>query len=113
MEHGFFDQETPGVPSGGGFAAEDGVGPELLEEDLGGGKPDFRSPEPLSHQFSQRIYPEGWKKTWSAAFHTPSLVGRRIEAPLGGVPPPNVFGVWSVAVRKGVWKNKALRFEFS
>ena len=36
-------------------------------------------------------------------------VGRRIEAPLGGVPPPNVFGVRRVAIRKGVWKNKALK----
>ena len=37
-----------------------------------------------------------------ARFHTPTPVGRRIEAPQGGVPPPNVFGVWSVAVREGV-----------
>ena len=29
-------------------------------------------------------------------------VGRRIEAPLGGVPPPNVFGVRRFAIRKGV-----------
>ena len=40
-------------------------------------------------------------------------VGRRIEAPLGGVPPPKVFGVGRVAIRKGVWKKKAWRFEFS
>ena len=36
-----------------------------------------------------------------------------IEAPQGGVPPPNVFGVWSVAIREVVRRNKALRFEFS
>ena len=36
-----------------------------------------------------------------------------IEAPLGGVPPPKVFGVRRVAIRKGVWKKKAWRFEFS
>ena len=30
-----------------------------------------------------------------------------IEAPLGGVPPPKVFGVRRVAIRKGVWKNQA------
>ena len=36
-----------------------------------------------------------------------------IEAPLGGVPPPKVFGVWTLAIRKGVWKKKAWRFEFS
>ena len=36
-----------------------------------------------------------------------------IEAPLGGVPPPKVFGVGRVAIRKGVWKKKAWRFEFS
>ena len=40
-------------------------------------------------------------------------IGRRIEAPQGGVPPPNVFGVWSVAIREVVRRNKALRFEFS
>ena len=34
-------------------------------------------------------------------------VGRRIEAPLGGVPPPKVFGVGRVAIRTGVWKKKA------
>ena len=34
-------------------------------------------------------------------------VGRRIEAPRGGVPPPKVFGVGRVAIRKGVWKKKA------
>ena len=40
-------------------------------------------------------------------------VGRRIEAPLGGVPPPKVFGVGRVAIRKGAWKKKAWRFKFS
>merc|ERR1712023_556019 len=40
-------------------------------------------------------------------------VGIVIEAPQGGVPPPNVFGVWSVAIREVVRRNKALRFEFS
>ena len=34
-----------------------------------------------------------------------------IEAPLGGVPPPKVFGVGRVAIRKEVWKKKAWRFE--
>ena len=53
------------------------------------------------------------KKTWIQRFSTPSPVGRRIEAPLGGVPPPKVFGVGRVAIRKGVWKKKAWRFEFS
>ena len=33
--------------------------------------------------------------------NTPFPVGRRIEAPLGGVPPPNVFGVRRLAIRKG------------
>jgi hypothetical protein len=46
-------------------------------------------------------------------FNTPTRDGRRIEAPLGGVPPPKVFGVGRVAIRKGVWKKKAWRFEFS
>ena len=36
-------------------------------------------------------------------------VGRRIEAPLGGVPPPKVFGVGRVAIRKGAWENKAVK----
>ena len=42
------------------------------------------------------------KKTWIEWFSTPSPVGRRIEAPLGAVPPPNVFGVRRFAIRKGV-----------
>ena len=56
-------------------------------------------------------------------FNPPPNPGRRvrplapglnsIEAPLGGVQPPNVFGVRRLAIRKGVQKNKALRFEFS
>ena len=41
--------------------------------------------------------------------HTPTRDGRRIEAPLGGVPPPKVFGVRRVAIRKGVWKKNALK----
>ena len=36
-----------------------------------------------------------------------------LKPPWGGVPPPNVFGVGRVAIRKGVWKKKAWRFEFS
>ena len=44
-----------------------------------------------------------------APSHTPTRDGRRIEDPLGGVPPPKVFGVRRVAIRKGVWKKKALK----
>ena len=40
----FLDQEALGVPSPSRFAAEDGVGPGLLGEDLGGGKPDVQTP---------------------------------------------------------------------
>ena len=40
-------------------------------------------------------------------------LGGGLKPPWGGVPPPNVFGVWTVAIRKGVWENKALRFDFS
>ena len=43
----------------------------------------------------------------------PVVTFKFIEAPLGGVPPPKVFGVGRVAIRKGVWKKKAWRFEFS
>ena len=53
------------------------------------------------------------RRARAATSNTPSQDGRRIEAPLGGVPPPNVFGVRRFAIRKGVEKNKALRFEFS
>ena len=30
-----------------------------------------------------------------------------MKPPWGGVPPPKVFGVGMVAIRKGVWKKKA------
>ena len=42
-------------------------------------------------------------------FNTPSPVGRRIEAPLGGVPPPNVFGVRRVAPRSSKIIQKSIR----
>ena len=76
-----------GGPPGGGFWR---------------GKTDVQAP--------RRVAVRNWaleglgssKKTCMSRSHTPSPVGRRIEAPLGGVPPPNVFGVRRVAIRKGV-----------
>ena len=65
---------------------------------------------------SEKKNPEGgWKEGLAepvGPVQHADPVGRRIEAPLGGVPPPKVFGVGGVAIRKGVWKKKAWRFEF-
>ena len=36
-------------------------------------------------------------------------LGGGLKPPWGGVPPPKVFGVRRVAIRKGVWKSKALK----
>ena len=97
------DAKTPQI------AAEDGVGPGPVGEDLGGGSPDFKLQEPLNQEVDEKRYPEPW---YAYLTRRPRL-GGGLKPPQGGVPPPNVFGVWSVAVREGVWENKALRFEFS
>ena len=75
------------MPSGGGLRR---------------GKTRVKLPEPLSQELGPRRRTWKDKKTWIELFSTPSPVGRRIEAPLGGVPPPNVFGVRRFAIRKGV-----------
>ena len=77
------------------IAAEDGVGPGLLGEDLGGGRQ-----EPLRTRIRKED-PEGFEDLDRIIQHAVP-VGRRIEVFLGGVPPPNVFGVRRVAIRKGV-----------
>ena len=79
-------------PGGGGFRR---------------GKSGPQAPRTFESRIGGKSRRPGWKS------RTPTPVGRRIEAPQGGVPPPNVFGVWSVAVRQVVRRNKALRFEFS
>ena len=61
------------------FAVEDGVGPDLLGEDLGGGKPDVQTPRTFKSGTLRRR-PE----SRIMQFSTPSLDGRRIEAPMGG-----------------------------
>ena len=88
------------------IAAEDEVGRDPVGEDLGGGTRTFEKKNPERDKEKEKADLDSM---------IPHAVpgGRRIEAPLGGVPPPNVFGVWSVAIRKGVWKKKAWRFEFS
>ena len=53
-----------------------------------------------------------WENPW-AEFNTPTPLGGGLKPPWGGVPPPNVFGVRRVAIRKGAWKKKAWRFKFS
>ena len=95
------------------IAAEDGVGPGPVGEDLGGGKPDVQAPRTFESRTGSKKISGRFEEDLVASSSTPFPVGRRIEAPLGGVPPPNVFGVRRVAIRKGVWKNKAWRFEFS
>ena len=45
------------------IAAEDGVGPGLLGEDLGGGKPDFKLQEHSRQELGQRRYPEVRRRT--------------------------------------------------
>ena len=47
-------------------------------------------------------------RTWQSEedlvfpFHTPTRLGGGLKPPWGGVPPPKVFGVRRVAIRKGV-----------
>ena len=67
------------------IAAEDGVGPGLLGEDLGGGSPDVQTPRTFeSRTWSKKMDLEG-QEDLVEPFSTPSPVGRRIEIPLGGV----------------------------
>ena len=66
------------------------------------GKTDVQAPRTFeSRTWSKKMDLEG-QEDLVEPFSTPSPVGRRIEAPLGGVPPPNVFGVRRFAIRKGV-----------
>ena len=46
------DAKTPQI------AAEDGVGPGPVGEDLGGGSPDFKLQEPLNQEVDEKRYPE-------------------------------------------------------
>ena len=66
---------------------------------------------------SEKKNPEGDKKknpeTLCAHLTRRPGLGGGLKPPWGGVPPPKVFGVGRVAIRKGVWKKKAWRFEFS
>ena len=48
------------------------------------GKTRDRLPEPLRQELGPRRWAWKDKKTWMFIFNTPSRVGRRIEAPLGG-----------------------------
>ena len=90
------DAKTPQI------AAEDGVGPGPVGEDLGGGKPDVQTPRTFESRIGSKKMSRKEQEDLEVSSNTPSPVGRRIEAPLGGVPPPNVFGVRRFAIRKGV-----------
>ena len=75
MEHVFFDQEAPGVPSPSRFAAEDGVGPDLLGEDLGGGKLDVLPPRRVAVRNLALEGSRRFKKTSVESFGTLSPLG--------------------------------------
>ena len=57
--------------------------------------------EPPRRRMRKEDGRKDWQNSWALS-NTPTRDGRRIEAPLGGVPPPNVFGVRRFAIRKGV-----------
>ena len=61
------------------------------------GKADVQTSRTFESRTVQRMDLEG-QEDLVEPFSTPSPVGRRIEAPLGGVPPPNVFGARRVVM---------------
>ena len=69
------------------------------------GKTGVRLPEPLSQELGPRRWDLEGQEDLEPTVQHAVPVGRRIEAPLGGVPPPNVFGVRRFAIRKGILKN--------
>ena len=62
----------------------------------------------------RRIRKEMRRRIRRAGVRVPHAVpgGRRIEAPLGGEPPPNVFGVWSAAIRKVIRETQSWDMNF-
>ena len=97
------DAKTPQI------AAEDGVGPGPVGEDLGGGSPDLRRQEPLSQELGRKKGSgDRGPETCKYLSHTPTPVGRRIEEGCALVPPRQLIrtsGGWRGGLGEGLGRS--------